>query len=132
MPTVSPVSPLIISGYTFDQKKFTIANVGEAAVQKQLTELATATKYVIKEIMFFFGGTAEDDAYVHANTAATDVAGTRFGETYYNVFSAIIFDDNTNGIINADLSAKPYLYASAGTGSSAQTVYGVIKYYYKA
>lgn len=42
-----------------------------------------------------------------------------------------MFDGNLNGKINDTLNAKHYLFVCAGTGASAQTVYGSVRYYYK-
>lgn len=132
---MNPLPHPLTRGYKFDMKEFTIgdglATVVEAATSKQLTEMETGTHYIISEVLWYSDGTPTYNAYLHLNTAATDEAATRFGETDYHVLSAIVFEGFGNGKLNADLTAKPYLYASAGTGSVAQKMRGIVKYYYK-
>lgn len=129
---VSTIPTPILNGFTFDIVKFTIANVAEAKSAKQLTELAGSTEWIIKEVMFYNWDTNIADGYAHLNSTDTDTTNAnRFGETYLNVFSAIIIDDDMNGKKAASLTAKPYIHISGGTGATARTVYGVVKYYYK-
>jgi len=116
-------------GWKEDTKKFTVSNVGATATSKQLTEMEDADKYIIKEIGLYMPN-ATDDAWFHLNEASTDNAITRFCENYYNERSFRIFDGNKNGKLNKELTSKPYLFVSAGTGSTAGTIYGSVKYYY--
>ena len=118
-------------GFKEDSKKFTVSSVGASPVKHQLTELEDGSEYIIKEVRIYFSGTPSDDAYFHLNTTSSDDAATRFAEGYYWEGSFRMFDGNLNGKINDTLTAKPYLFVSAGTGASAQTVYGSIRYYYK-
>ncbi|RLG44054.1 MAG: hypothetical protein DRN81_05340 [Thermoproteota archaeon] len=118
-------------GFKEDSKKFTVSSVGASPVAHQLTELEDGSEYIIKEVRVYFNGTPSDDAYFHLNTASSDNAATRFAEGYYWEGSFRMFDGNLNGKINDTLTAKPYLFVSAGTGASAQTVYGSVRYYYK-
>jgi len=126
IPTIS-----IPPGFKEDSKKFTVSSVGESPVAHQLTELEDGSEYIIKEVRVYFNGTPSDDAYFHLNTASSDDAATRFAEGYYWEGSFRMFDGNLNGKINDTLSTKPYLFVCAGTGASAQTVYGSVRYYYK-
>jgi hypothetical protein len=117
-------------GFKEDIIRFSVANVSEVMVATQMTGMQTATSYLLKDVEVYFSGTALADAYLDVNTAATDVAATKLAGRYYQTGSFIHFDGEGNGIINGNLSAKPYLQLSAGVGSAAQTVYCTVHYYY--
>ena len=122
-------SPQDLMEWKEDQIKITITEVGEALKARQLTELK-GSEWILREVQVYIPSAA-DDAYFHLNTSSSDDADTRFGEAYYNAASFIIFDGTRNGRLDAPISTKPYLHITAGTGSTAQTVYVNIKYYYK-
>lgn len=126
---------MVPSGFKEDSVKFDIADVADSKVAKQLTELVDGTEYIIKEVLFSNWDTTIADGYAHLNSAATDDdvndIGTRFGSTYFQDFSAIIFDGDSNGKLGGSLTAKPYVHASCGTGASTTTIHGVVKYYYR-
>ncbi len=124
-------STQIPPGYSEDVKKFSVANVGATAVSQQLTEMMNANYYIIKEIRFYFSGTAIADAYFHVGAQSVDGAGARFIEGYYGEGSFCILAGNRNGKYGKVLTSKPHVFLSAGTGSAAQTVYGSVRYFYK-
>jgi len=118
-------------GFKEDSKKFKVSSVGASPIVHQLTELEDGSEYIIKEVRIFFTGTAASDAYFHLNEDGSDPAETRFAEEYYWIASFRMFDGNLNGKLNKRLTTKPYIILSAGTGATAQDVYGSVRYYYK-
>ena len=124
------LSVAIPEGFTEDVKKFSIANVDSTITSKELTELEPSLGYIIKEIRFYFSGTAQADAYFHV--APTSVDGfDRFMQGYYFEGSFCMLSGNQNGRTMKVLRQKPYVFITAGTGATAQTVYGSVKYYYR-
>ena len=121
----------IPAGFKEDSKKFVVSSVSETPVVHQLTELENGSEYIIKEVRIFFTGTPENDAYFHLNEDENDPSDTRFAEEYYWIASFRMFDGNLNGKLNKTLTSKPYIILSAGTGATAQDVYGSVRYYYK-
>lgn len=120
----------VLPGFTCETVRFSITNVVEAVTSKQLTELVDADFYIMKEVMFYNWDVTLVSGYAHLNSASSDRLATRFGATDFNVFSAIIIDDDHNGKIGGALTSKPYIHISGGIGEVGRTIYGVSKYYY--
>ncbi len=117
-------------GYIEDFVDFT-QTLTNADVSSNRLSLITGTEYIIKEVRVYVP-TPQADCSSNLNTAATDVAATRFGPITYNAGSFVIFSGNRNGRINAVLSAAPYIHSCAGTGAATtQTLRGTCHYYYK-
>ncbi len=111
--------------------RFSVASVGSTMVSTQITGLPSFSKLVIKDVEAYFNGTPMDDAYMDLNTAATDVAATKIAGRWFQTGSFIHIDGNKNGIINAELTAAPYIQLCAGASAvGTQTVYITLKLYY--
>jgi len=117
--------------YKEDLIRFSIANVGATMVATQITDMITGMNYIIKDVEVYFSGTPTADAYIDLSTAALSGAGAQIAGRWYQTGSFIHLDGNSNGHFGNALTTKPYIHLSAGSGSSAQTVYVNVHYYYK-
>jgi len=122
----------IPDGWTEDIKRFTVgdgvADVAAVDVDKQLTEMATANQYIVKEVRFYASGTVAGDASHSIKDTESKIV---FAQGYYNEGSFSILTGNRNGIIGRPLTQKPTVTLNSGTGMAAQKWYGSVKYYFR-
>lgn len=122
----------IPDGWTEDIKRFTVgdgvADVAAVDVDKQLTEMATANQYIIKEVYFYASGTFAADA---THSIKDTESKTVFAQGYHAAGSFYMITGNRNGIIGKPLTQKPTVTLNSGTGMAAQKWYGSVKYYFR-
>jgi len=102
--------------------------VAAVDVDKQLTEMITASQYIIKEIRFYASGTAAVDATHSLKDTESNLVIT---QGYYWEGSFSILTGNQNGLIGKPIRQKPTVTVNSGTGSAAQKWYGSVKYYFR-